>query len=120
MERRKLKRNSRLEATRSLLTTVKNRLDYAALQLSHAGGDLIANAPSTIDERALAMVARLAGTGHHRDPGLLDLITGGAGLRVWEVSAEQENFFLCAVGGPEGPPKQTIKSLERIINQNYA
>ena len=119
MERRKLKRNSRQEATRSLLTTAKNRLDYAALQLSHAGGDLVANAPSTIDERALAMVARLAGTGHHRDPGLLDLITGAPDLGSGKYQ-RNKRIFLCAVGGPSDPPKQTIKSLQRIINQKYA
>ena len=114
-ERRQLRSNNPIEATQHLLTHTKSERSYNALNVARSSGECVAGAPSAIDNDALAMSAPLAGEGDHKDGGFLDLVTKGKALKVWKVPLEQDEVFLCAVGGPHEYPASTITAIKRIL-----
>lgn len=114
-ERRRQRSENPIKATQHLLTHTKEQRSYNALNVARASGECMAGAPSSLDNDALSIVAPLAGEGNHVDGGFLDLVTKGETLKVWKVPLEQDEVFLCAVGGPHEYPASTITAIKRIL-----
>ena len=115
-ERRSNRSQDPIEATNHLLAQTKTRRSYQALSVTHPSGSCVANAPSDLDQTAISMVAPIAGEGNHTDGGLLELVTKGNPLKVWRIGLEENDVFLCAVGGPSDYPATTIRAIKRILS----
>lgn len=105
------------EAARLYLQAVGARGAHAALALADGDGLLIADAPGDgVDTEAVAAVAPLAGQASHQPQGLLQLVTRGQAMHVWDVEIDGDVYFLAAVGGAADPPVGASATLQRIFN----
>ena len=114
-ERRQSRSDDPIEAAELYLTAAAKRRSYKALTLTNSEGIVVADAPSDLNSEALAAVAPIAGPGDHNSDGLLDLVTRGHPLRVWDVDIEGQQHYLAAVGMDKLPPSEAERALRRIL-----
>ena len=114
-ERRRNRSNDPLEAAALYLETAARRRSYAALTLSTAEGDLVADAPSRLNSNALAALAPLAGPGNHSTDGLLHLVTRGEPIQILDIDIEGRAHYLSAVGDGETLSYEAESTLRRIL-----
>tara|TARA_A100001015_G_C15043832_1_gene741890 strand:+ start:71 stop:427 length:357 start_codon:yes stop_codon:yes gene_type:complete len=114
-ERRNQRSEDPIEAAVLYLAAAAKRRSFQSLTLSRPDGAIIADAPTKLNSEALATIAQIAGPGDHPTDGLVDLITRGQPLRVWDVEIEGSRHYLSAVGTDELPPSEAEKALRRIL-----
>lgn len=115
-ERRRNRSSAPVEATRLYLESLAVRQRWSAAALADRDGLLIAGTDAPIDAEALAAVAPIAADliDVPRD-GLLDLVTRGQTLHVWEVLLDDTLCYLAAVGDGESSSADAVIALERIL-----
>ena len=115
-ERRTQRSDNPLEATSLLLAAAARRGEYLAMTLADLDGLIVADAPSDISSEALAAIAPFAVRGPVITDGLLELVTRGEPLRVWNVEVCGEPLYLAAVGGDPEVPTGAQTALNRILD----
>ena len=115
-DRRTQRSNDPLEAAEMYLNAAAERRDYRALALANSDGNLVAQANSRLDARAIAAVAPYAQETEGGNAGLVGLVTRGQDLRVWDMQVSGDQYYLAAVGGSDQPPSEAERTLRRILN----
>jgi hypothetical protein len=116
VERRIQRSDNPLEATSFFLAAAVRRGRYLAMTLADLDGLIVADAPSDINSEALAAIAPFAVRGPVITDGLLELVTRGEPLRVWNVEVCSEPLYLAAVGGDAKVPADAEAALNRILD----
>ena len=114
-ERRNQRSENPIEAAELYLAAAAKRRSFQSLTLSRANGEIVADAPTDLNSEALATIARLAGPGEHQTDGLVNLVTRGQPLSVWDVEIEGSQHYLSAVGSDGTPPNEAERTLRRIL-----
>jgi hypothetical protein len=115
-EERRLRRSKNpIEAAELYLAATARERDLKALTLSNPNGEVVANAPTELNPNALAALAPIAGPGDHPTDGLVNLVTRGNPLQIWNVQIEGESHFLSAVGMDGQMPHDAEQDLRRIL-----
>ena len=115
-ERRTQRSDNPLKAMSFFLAAAAQRGDYLAMTLADLDGLVVADAPSDLNSEALAAIAPFAVRGPVITDGLLELVTRGEPLRVWNVEVCGEPLYLAAVGGDSEAPADAQVALNRILD----
>ena len=115
-ERRIQRSDNPIMAAAYYLAAACRRGDHLAMTLADLDGLVVANAPSDISAEALAAIAPFAVRGPVITDGLLELVTRGEPLRVWNVDVCHEPLYLAAVGGEPETPPDAEAALNRIFD----
>ena len=114
-ERRIQRSENPVQAAALFLAAASRRGEHQAMTLADLDGLVVANAPSDISAEALAAIAPFAVRGPVMTDGLLELVTRGEPLRVWDVDVCGEPLYLAAVGGDVESPADAQDALNRIF-----
>ncbi len=115
-ERRIQRSENPVQAASLFLAAASRRGAHLAMTLADLDGLVVANAPSEINSEALAAIAPFAVRGPVITDGLLELVTRGEPLRVWNVDVCGEPLYLAAVGGDSETPPDAQDALNRIFD----
>jgi len=83
--------------------------------LADGDGLLVVGSGQNVDVEAMAAVAPIAANDHRPPEGMLGLMTRGEPLRVWDVELEGATYYLAAVGGEAGAPRDAGQRLTSIL-----
>jgi len=114
-ERRRRRSSDPIEAAQLYLAAAAERRSYKALTLSNSEGAVVADAPTSLNSDALAALAPIAGPGAHPTDGLLNLVTRGTPLRIWDLEIEGHLHYLSAVGLSTQASHEAEQALRRIL-----
>jgi hypothetical protein len=114
-DRRNQRSENPIEAAELYLTAAAKRRSFQALTLSGPDGAILADAPTALNSEALATIARIAGPGDHETDGLVNLITRGQPLRVWDLEIEGSRHYVSAVGVDDNAQSEAEQALRRIL-----
>jgi hypothetical protein len=114
-ERRKERSSDTREAANLYLEAAAQRREFQALALANTEGEVIAEASSTLNASALAAIAPFALEGIVPTDGLLQFVTRGEMLRLWNIDLGGELYHLMGVGGEALTSTMMEQDLVRIL-----
>ena len=116
-DRRKNRSSDATEAANLYLSAAAKRRAFRALALANPEGEVVAEANSGVSGAALAAIAPFADEGTVPVDGLLQFVTGGQSVRLWNLNVDGHQLHLMGVGGSHVARSQVENDLQRILSE---